>query len=195
VERETIRLADRAQWRSWLADHHTTCAGAWAVFAKKSSREPGPAYEDLVEEALCFGWIDSTSGRVDDDFTSVYFAPRRKGGTWAATNKARVERLIAAGLMTEAGMAAIEQARADGSWSRLDAIDSATVPDDLAAAFERLPGSREQFDSFSLSTRRQLLFWVVDAKRPATRQRRIDETARLAQQGIRANGQRSRDAS
>ncbi len=187
VERETVWLADRAQWRAWLAANHATSPGAWAVFRKKSSALPGPTYEDLVEEALCFGWVDSTAGRIDEDHTRLYFAPRRRGGTWAATNKARVERLLAAGLMTEAGIAAIEQARADGSWTLLDEIDAGGVPADLLSSFDRYPGSHGRFDAFPPGVRRQLLFWVQDAKRPATRERRIDEIARLAQQGLRAN--------
>jgi uncharacterized protein YdeI (YjbR/CyaY-like superfamily) len=113
----------------------------------------------------------------------VYIAPRRKGGTWAASNKGRVARLTAAGLMTSAGQAAIDRAKADGSWSILDEIDAGTIPDDLTAAFARYPGSSAQFDAFTAGTRRQLLLWLSQARRPATRERRVDDTARMAQQG------------
>lgn len=182
----TIQPADRLEWRAWLADQHATCDGVWVAYFKKSARRDGVAYEELICEALCFGWVDATARTVDAERTALYFSPRRKGSVWAATNKARVEQLMAAGLMQPAGLAAIERAKADGSWTALDRSESLTPPDELEAAFDRFPGSRETFDAFPPGARKQLIGWVDSAKRAETRERRADETARQAQAGIRA---------
>jgi len=189
ADAEQVEFTTRDGWRAWLTERHDTSTGAWVVYFKKSAREAGPTYEDLIEEALCFGWIDGTARSVDERRTSLYFCPRRKGSVWAASNKARVERLIAGGRMAPAGLAAIQRAKADGSWTILDRSESLTVPGELASAFARHPGSREAFDAFPPSTRKQLISWVDSAKRPATTQRRTEEIARLAQQGIPANRQ------
>jgi uncharacterized protein YdeI (YjbR/CyaY-like superfamily) len=182
-----VKSESRAEWREWLARHHDTSTGAWAVYQKKGGTSQSPDYEELVLEALCFGWIDSVARRVDDQWTKLYFCPRKKGGVWAASNKARVERLLAGGLMTPAGQRVIDQAKADGSWSKLDESESLTVPADLTRALRAYPGSRANWSAFPAGVRKQLIFWVTDAKRPETRQKRVDEIARLAQQNIRAN--------
>ncbi len=152
-------------------------------------RGHGPVleYEAAVEEALCFGWVDSTAGRVDERRAKLYFAPRKAGSGWAATNKARVERLLAAGLMAPAGIAAVERAKADGSWTALDAIEQGVVPDDLAAALAASPPAAANFDAFPKSVRRAILYWISQAKRPETRAARILETATLAARNERAN--------
>lgn len=177
----------RADLRSWLAVEHATSSGVWVVYPRKAARTTEPDYDAIVEEALCFGWIDSRPGRVDASRTRVYLCPRKPGSPWAATNKARVEALVAAGLMTAAGQAAIDRARADGSWSVIDTSEAGLVPDDLAAAFDTYPGSEQEFAAFPIGVRKQILQWIALAKRPATRAARVDETARLAQQGRRAN--------
>lgn len=177
VEPEVIRPTTRAQWRGWLTAHHSRTTGVRVEYPKKRSRVPGISYEEIVEEALCFGWIDGTLRPVDDDVTSIWVAPRKPGGTWAASNKARVARLEAAGLMTPAGRAAVERAQADGSWDALAAVDAMVVPPELAAAFARHPGSRERYDALAPSARRQLIWWVDSAKRPETRERRAELAA------------------
>jgi uncharacterized protein YdeI (YjbR/CyaY-like superfamily) len=182
-----VHCSSRAEWRAWLTANHATSKGVWAVYYKKSAVGASPDYEELVLEALCFGWIDSIARRVDDERTKLYFCPRKKGGVWAATNKARIEQLAADGLMTPAGQAAIDQAKADGSWDRLTVSDALHVPAELVAMLRAFPGSRRHFDAFPPGVRRQLIFWVTDAKRPETKTRRCEEIARLAQQGIRAN--------
>ena len=142
-EAPLVPAEDRAAWRSWLAANHATARGAWLVTWRRG-HGPVLAYEDAVEEALCFGWVDSTAGRVDERRSKLYFAPRKPGSGWAATNKARIERLLAAGLMAPAGIAAVERAKADGSWTSLDAIEQGIVPDDLAAALRAIPAGRSQ---------------------------------------------------
>ena len=187
ADAEDVPVETRAEWREWLAAHHASSPGVWVVTYKKASGKPAPSYDDLVEESLCFGWVDSRPGKVDDERTRLYICPRKKGSGWAATNKARIERLTADGQMMPAGLAVLEQAKADGSWTLLDASEQGIVPDDLSAAFDAHPGSRDNFDAFPPRVRKAILEWIYLAKRPETRASRIDETARLAQQNIRAN--------
>jgi uncharacterized protein YdeI (YjbR/CyaY-like superfamily) len=184
---EHIQPSDRAAWRRWLEDNHDTSPGVWVITYRKSAGRPGPTYEDLVREALCFGWIDSRPGRVDDERTKLYLCPRRRGSVWAATNKARVAELVAEGLMTPAGQAVIDRAMADGTWTAIDAAEDLTVPRELTAALRRYPGSGRAWRAFPPGVRKQHIAWVRSAKRADTARRRADEVARLAQQGIRAN--------
>lgn len=188
-----IHPADRSAWRTWLIANHASAEGAWVVTYKKSARKPSPSYEELVREALCFGWIDSRPGRVDEERTRLYFCPRKPGSGWAATNKARILELEAQGLMMPAGRAVIEAAKADGSWTRLDRSEAVITPPALAKAFRAYPGSKRNFDAFPPGVRKQLIFWVDDAKREQTRDTRADEVARLAQQNIRANQWQPKD--
>jgi len=182
VHAETVE-----EWRDWLLTHHATETGAWLVSWKSPTGRPSVKYELAVEEALCVGWIDSSGRTIDDERHALWFTRRKAGSGWARTNKERILRLEAEGRMTDAGRALIDAAKADGSWTLLDDVENLIVPDDLAAAFARYPGSREYFDAFPPSARRALLEWIVQAKRETTRAARLDETARLASQNIRAN--------
>lgn len=184
---DTVQPLTRAAWRAWLEAHHARDSGIWLVYFKKASGQPRVPYADAVEEALCFGWVDSTQRKLDDDRSMLYFAPRKKGSGWSKVNKARIERLMADGRMAPAGLAKIEAAKADGSWELLDAVEALKIPDDLARAFDAYPGSRQHFEAFPPSAKRALLGWIVLAKRPETRAKRVDETARLAADNIRAN--------
>jgi uncharacterized protein YdeI (YjbR/CyaY-like superfamily) len=168
----------RTDWREWLASNLDRQAGLWIVYRKKSSSLDGPVYDDLVEEALCFGWIDSRVRRVDDDRMMQWFSPRREGGLWSALNKERIERLICTGHMTEVGQAAIDRAKADGSWSQLDEVDALVVPPDLQTALEAAPEAVTAYEALGDSTKREYLWWIQSAKRPATRANRIEETIR-----------------
>jgi uncharacterized protein YdeI (YjbR/CyaY-like superfamily) len=173
--RDVIIPVSRAEWRRWLSANTHRTEGLWVVHRKKSSELDGPMYDDLVEEALCFGWIDSVTHRVDDDRMLQWFSPRRPGGLWSALNKQRIERLERDGLMTGAGRAAIERAKADGSWSQTDEVDALVVPADLAAAFEAAPEARAVYNRLADSAKRQHLWSVYSAKRPETRARKIAE--------------------
>lgn len=190
---ERVHPESRAAWREWLASHHQSSTGVWFVSWRKQAGRTGPSYEDAVEEALCFGWIDSQARKLDDDRTMLWFSPRKPGGGWARPNKERVERLTVAGLMTPSGQRVIDAARADGSWSRLDDVENLVVPDDLAAALDRHPPARQHWDAFPRSVRRSILAWIVQARRDATRAARIEETAQLAQVNERANQGRRKD--
>jgi uncharacterized protein YdeI (YjbR/CyaY-like superfamily) len=184
---EQVYVADRAAWRRWLATHHATSPGIWLVFDKKSSRPDRLAYVDAVEEALCYGWIDSTVRTLDDARYVQLMAPRKPKSTWAATNKARVERLIAQGLMAEPGLASIERAKANGSWTSLDAVEAMVVPADLTKALRALPGAAKNFAAFSPSARKAYLHWISQAVRAETRAHRVAHVAQFA-----ASNQKSR---
>ena len=175
------------EWRDWLLANHATSSGAWLVSWKAPTGRPAVKYELAVEEALCVGWIDSAGRTIDDERRALWFTRRKPGSGWARTNKERIMRLEADGRMTDAGRALIDAAKADGSWTLLDDVENLVVPHDLAAAFDRYPGSRAQFDAFAPSARRAILEWIVQAKRDATRAARLEESARLAAQNVRAN--------
>lgn len=182
ADAERFEPGSPADWRAWLAEHHGRGHGVWLVTRRSA---PRVTYEEAVEQALCFGWVDSTAGRLDDERTMLWFAPRRPRSGWARTNKDRVARLVAAGLMQPAGLTPVEAAKADGSWTLLDDVEDLVVPDDLAAAFT--PTGRAHWDAFPRSARRAILEWIVQARRPETRARRIAETAAKAEVGERAN--------
>jgi uncharacterized protein YdeI (YjbR/CyaY-like superfamily) len=180
---ERYQATDRAEWRQWLAENHATAPGLWLVTFKASTGKPRPTYDEVVEEALCFGWIDSTSGTVDDERTRLLITPRKRGSPWSALNKKRIEQLIANGQMTAAGLAKIEAAKADGSWTLYDPIEALEVPPDLDAALNHDPAARQGFDAFSPSNKKQLLWWVASAKRSTTRADRIAQVVREAAAG------------
>jgi uncharacterized protein YdeI (YjbR/CyaY-like superfamily) len=156
----------------------------WVVFAKKHAGLQTVSYNDAVEEALCFGWIDTTLNPVDDRFYAQLFTPRKPRSTWAASNKARVERLIGAGHMTDAGLAAIEVARRNGSWTSLDHVATITAPPELQAAIDRSQAAAKNWPSYSPSCRKQFLYWLAGAKRPETRAARIREIVACARTGL-----------
>ena len=180
-----IHAEDRAAWRAWLEANHAFQTGVWLV-SWRAGHGPRVKYEEAVEEALCFGWIDSQGNVIDERRSRQYYSPRKPTSGWAATNKARVERLIAEGQMAPAGIAAIERAKANGSWTSLDAIEQGIVPDDLIAALDELPPARANFDAFPKSIRRQILAWIGSARRAETRAARIRETAEMAARNERA---------
>jgi uncharacterized protein YdeI (YjbR/CyaY-like superfamily) len=175
--------ASREEWRAWLTENHAASTGAWLVYPKKASGLPGPSYEEAVEEALCFGWIDSRVRPLDDRRRLQWFSPRRPGSTWSALNKARVARLVAAGLMAPAGLAKVEAAKADGSWEILDKVEALELPEDLSAALAATPAAEAGFAGLAASIRKPLLYWVLSAKRPATRGRRIAALVEAAAEG------------
>lgn len=174
------------EWRAWLAAHHAAERAVWLVYFKQSSGRARLSYDQAVCEALCFGWVDSIGRAADAERTQLYFARRKPGSGWARTNKARIEVLRRDGRMHPAGEAVIAAAVADGSWTLLDDVENLIVPPDLQAGFDRFVGARELWDAFPPSARRAMLDWLVHAKRPDTRARRIDQIAQQASLGVRA---------
>jgi uncharacterized protein YdeI (YjbR/CyaY-like superfamily) len=187
---DTFYARDRREWRAWLEQHHDTAPGVRLIYYKKGSDKPSVKYADAVEEALCFGWIDSKANTRDDESIMQLFTPRKAKSIWSKVNKQRIEKLIAQGLMTPAGLARIEAAKQNGSWNSLDAIDALIIPPDLEAALAANYAARTNFDAFPPSSKKIILFWIASAKRPGTRAKRIEETVTLAAQNIRANHRR-----
>jgi uncharacterized protein YdeI (YjbR/CyaY-like superfamily) len=182
---ERVHLETREEWRRWLGANHASSPGIWLVSWKKATGKPAVAYEAAVEEALCFGWIDSTVHSLDEERGEQLFTPRRRGSRWSRSNKARVERLLAARMMESAGLAAVHAAKESGAWTALDDAENLVVPADLAEALSRLPGAGKGWDAYPPSVRRGTLGWITEAKRPETRARRIAETASAAASGRR----------
>lgn len=173
----------RADWRRWLARRHKTASGVWLVYLKGARRQIG--YDEAVEEALCFGWIDSVIKPIDSACYMQWFTPRKAKSHWSQLNKSRVKKLIAAGLMAAAGLVAIEAAKKNGGWTALDAVEALIVPPEFDGALSATPAARAAFDRFSPSSRKMYLHWINNAKRPETRAQRVAEAVALIARGIR----------
>ncbi|HUM13943.1 MAG TPA: YdeI/OmpD-associated family protein [Myxococcaceae bacterium] len=185
---ERLWVPDRAAWRAWLEENHGRDVGVWLVSFKKATGKPRVEYDDAVEEALCFGWIDSLVRTLDAGRAMQLFSPRKPRSPWSRSNKLRVEKLIAAGLMRPAGLAKIEQAKRDGAWDVYAVAESLEEPADLVASFAAGPrGAKANWDAFSPSSRRAILWWVHSAKRPETRAARIAQVVSAAALNRRAN--------
>jgi uncharacterized protein YdeI (YjbR/CyaY-like superfamily) len=174
-ERPRVRPTSRPAWRAWLETHHASSNGVWLVYAKKHAGLPSLTYADAVEEALCFGWIDSKINPIDDDFYMQVFTPRKPTSAWSALNKARVTRLVAAGLMTSAGLAVIKAAKDSGAWDALKHVEALTIPPDLEKALEANPDARRYWVTYSASRRKGVLYRLAGAKRPETRARYLQD--------------------
>lgn len=174
-------------WRAWLDKHHERLNGVWFVYYKKSAHQPTISYNEAVEEALCFGWIDSKPRKLDAERSMLWFAPRRSRTGWSALNKTRIKRLELENKMMPAGRAKIEEAKQDGSWELLDDVEKLIIPDDLALELQQYSAAKKYFEAFPPSVRRGILEWILQAKRPETRQKRIKKTAAMAQDNQRAN--------
>ncbi len=184
---EQVTVCSRAEWRAWLTANHTRPESIWLVTYKKRSGLPHVSYAEIVEEALCFGWIDSRPGRLDEQRTMLLLSPRRPKSPWSKLNKERVAKLIEAGQMAAPGLEKIERAQVDGSWSALDAVEAGIIPEDLAVALRNNPEATRHFDAFAPSAQKGILQWIDAAKRQQTRQKRIAETVALAALNIKAN--------
>lgn len=168
-----VEVTSREQWRAWLASHHAEAEGAWVVRYKKHCGDRHVPWADMVQECLCFGWIDGLTKRIDEDRVRGRVTPRRKGSIWSAINKGHVAELADKGLIEPSGQAVIDRAQADGSWVFLDDIDALVVPDDLGDALTAA-GLRESWEATSPSLRKQHLYAIKTAKRSATRTKRIE---------------------
>ena len=160
--------------RDWLAAHHTRGTGVWLVTWKAADPDRHIPWPDIVDELLCVGWIDSLPRKRDDATTMLWIAPRKPGSNWSRINKDKIARLEAEGRMTAPGRAAVEAAKADGSWSALDEVEALVIPDDLQAAFDTAPGAEDTWHAFPRTVKRGALEQLLNAKRPATRAARID---------------------
>ena len=179
---------DAAAWRAWLDHNHRTARGVWVASWKRSTGRPTPPYERLVEDALCFGWIDSTANTLDDERSLQLMTPRKPRSSWTRLNRARVHALEADGRMTDAGRAAVEVAKTNGWWLLYDSVEDLIEPDALAAALDASPSARAAWNAFPPSARKQMLWWVISAAGAETRVRRVAKIVREAERGRRAAG-------
>lgn len=179
---EEVYASDRTAWRKWLAENHQISQGIWLVYYKVNSGTPSVKYSEAVKEALCFGWIDSKVNSIDHDRYKQIFTPRKPKSVWSKLNKQYVEELIEQSLMTAAGLAKIEAAKQDGSWTALDAVEALIVPLDLQQALEQNETAKQNFEAFSNTTKKNVLSWIESAKRSETRMKRIEQTIEAAHQ-------------
>ena len=180
---DTFCPTNRQNWRKWLEENHQSKKSVWLIYYKNNTSKPTVKYSDAVDEALCFGWIDSKAKSLDDEKFMQFFSKRKPKCVWSKINKEKVQRLIECGLKTDAGFESIEVAKQNGSWSILDSAESLVIPSDLEAEFQKNPNSIDYFLSLSRSDKRNILQWLVLAKRSETRQKRIVEIVELARQG------------
>lgn len=184
-EAPLVQPAGRQAWRDWLDENHETSDGAWLVTGRPNSGVPQIDYEAAIQEALCFGWIDGQAGSVDEQRSKLYFSPRRAGSPWSRYNKRRIEKVTAAGLMRPAGLAVIERAKEDGSWSIFDSVDRLELPAELEAALDSRPNARANWDAWPDGAKRFVLSSIALAKRPETRVRRAQNAADAASRNER----------
>jgi uncharacterized protein YdeI (YjbR/CyaY-like superfamily) len=182
---QIVEPASRVEWREWLIQNHTQKESIWLAVAKKGHK--GVSVPEAVEEALCFGWIDSTANKLDEKRYKLLLAPRKRNSVWSKINKARVAKLIKSKLMMPAGMAMIQVAKKTGTWKSLNDIDKLKSPVDLTKALGKNKKAKAYFDAFPPSSKKQILYWIASAKTPETRNKRIAETVTKAAQNIRAN--------
>ena len=186
-EEETYCPKSQTDWRKWLEKNHQSKQSVWLVYFKFSTKVASVSWSEAVDEALCFGWIDSTKKTIDKDRYMQYFSRRKPTSTWSKINKDKVAKLIQNNQMEKAGFDSIETAKQNGTWLLMDDVEKMIIPTDLKIALNKNENSMEFFQSQTKSIKRAMLYWVVIAKRIETREKRIEEISRLAAKGIRPN--------
>jgi uncharacterized protein YdeI (YjbR/CyaY-like superfamily) len=184
---EKVEVSSRSELRNWLAANYEQKDSVWLVTYKKLVPEKYVSYDDVVEEVICFGWIDSRPAKLDEERSMLLISPRKRTSKWSKVNKDRVEKLEMLGLLLPPGLAKIEQAKRDGTWSALDEVESLSLPDDLLEALAAEPDARKNFDAFPRSAKRGILEWILNAKGAETREKRVKLTAIMAAENLRAN--------
>ncbi len=176
------------EWRDWLTENHKKETAVWIIFYKKKSTTPSIVFKEALDEALCFGWIDSKPNKRDEDSYFQYFSARNPKSNWSRINKGHIERLMAEGRMQEQGLEMVRLAKETGTWDALNDVEDLVIPDDLEAEFKKYPKAKENFETFPRSIKRGILEWIFNAKRPPTREKRIKSTAEKAEENIRVIG-------
>lgn len=182
---ETYCPKNQTDWRNWLEKNHQLKKSVWLVYYKSSTTVPTISWSEAVDEALCFGWIDSTKKKINDDSYMQYFCKRKANSIWSKINKEKIAKLIRNNLMTKAGFDSIKTAKQNGSWTMIDEIEALVIPDDLKEQLIKHKNGIEYFDNLSKSNKKLLLYWVVSAKREETRQKRIFEIAESASKNLK----------
>lgn len=176
-ETETFYPANPQEWRKWLQQNHDKKESVWLIYDKNASNKRPLTWSEAVDEALCFGWIDSKSKSIDEGTYMQFFSKRKPNGPWSKINKEKIEKLIEDEKMTQAGLDCIEKAKQNGSWTILDEVEELIVPQDLEKALDQYPEAKDYFLGLSKSVRKMMLTWVSFAKQAETRQKRINEIA------------------
>jgi uncharacterized protein YdeI (YjbR/CyaY-like superfamily) len=185
-EKELLYFKNAQEWREWLHENHQSATVAHLIFYKVGSGKESMRWEDAVQVAICYGWIDSTVKRLDDERRRQMFTPRKDKSVWSKLNKTYIEKLIASNLMHESGLKKIETAKKNGSWESLDAVESLQMPKDLELAFAKNKKALDHYNGFSPSYRKSYLYWLSQAKREETRKARIAEIISLCEQNIKS---------
>jgi len=185
---ERVLVHDRRGLRAWLMEHHLNSSGIWLVTYRKVTGKPRPVISEVVDELLCFGWIDSKIVQIDEAQTMLLCTPRKPNSHWSKTNKERVQRLTQQGLMQPRGLEMVAIAKENGRWDYLDEIDRLVEPEDLTAALELKADARAHWNAFPASYKRGILYWIRTAKRPETRNNRIVATVESAADNTRLLG-------
>jgi uncharacterized protein YdeI (YjbR/CyaY-like superfamily) len=180
----TFNPANRSEWRKWLAANHESAEPVCLVVYSRKSKTPNISYDEAVEEALCFGWIDNKGMKRDDESMYLQFCPRKEQSNWSKLNRERAEKMIRNGLMTEAGQVFIDKAKSSGKWDA--SLAAETIPPDLQKAFDKKKKAFQNFQAFAPFSQRLIVQWIIDAKKAETRQQRIEKTVTLAAQNIKA---------
>lgn len=177
---QPLQFQNKDEWRAWLSENHATQKEAWLVILKNNVIKPGISYEEAVEEAVCFGWIDGVMKSANAEFYYLRFSPRKRGSIWSVSNQGRVEWLIAQGKMTEAGMAKIREAVENGEWqAAILREDTSNLPEDLERALDKKIEAKAKFERLTASQKKLFLYWIESAKTEKTRQKRIQETIEM----------------
>lgn len=184
---QAVEVPSAQAWREWLEANHAVETSIWLVIYKKESAVPSVYYPEAVDEALCFGWIDSKPNKRDEKSYYQFFSKRNPKSNWSRVNKEKIERLMQAGKMAPAGLEMVRKAKETGTWTALEAVENLEVPEDLQEAFDQNPNSEKHWNDFPKSVKRGILEWILTAKRTETRAKRIQETASKAALNIRAN--------
>lgn len=184
---KTYYAKTQKDWRNWLEKNHQTEKSIWLIIYKKESGKPSVYYSEAVDEAICFGWIDSKPNKRDEESYYQFFAKRNPKSNWSKVNKGKMEKLLKSGLISRAGLESIEIAKQNGTWTALDEVEELIVPADLKNEFENNKVAFDNWEKFPRSSKRNILEWIMNAKQPKTREKRIEETVRLAKENIKAN--------
>lgn len=187
-----IYFKNDEEWRVWLHANHQTSGGIHVIMYKIEHEMPSMRWEEAVRVALCFGWIDSTVKSLGDGKRRQYFCPRKPKSVWSRVNKNHLKELIAADLMHESGHKVIEVAKKNGSWTALDDVENEIVPEDLKASFDKNPEAFKNYQNFTRGQRKSYLYWLNQAKREETRQKRIAEIITLSVNNIKTRNPGSR---
>ncbi len=180
VPKNSFCPSNKDEWREWLEKNHKKEESIWLIFYKKKSANFNLSWSQAVDEAICFGWIDSVKKSLDEERYIQYFTKRKPTSIWSKINKNKVETLTKQGLMSDAGLKCVRIAKENGSWTILDIVEKLIIPEDLERNFQQYPNSKDYFQSLSVVIRKRLLYWVISAKKKDTREKRIGEIAEMA---------------